>query len=42
VNYRKLNDVTKNDYFLLLRIDDKLDMLDKVRWFSTLDLQSGF
>jgi hypothetical protein len=42
VDYRRLNDVTKKDCFLLLRIDDILDMLAGAKWFSTLDLKSGY
>jgi hypothetical protein len=42
VDYRKLNDVTRKDCFPLPRIDDTLDMLAGVKWFSTLDLKSGY
>ena len=42
VDYRGLNAVTKADTFPLPRIDDLLDQLDKARYFSTLDLASGF
>lgn len=38
VDYRKLNQVTKLDEFLLLRIDDTLDLLAGNGYFSTLDL----
>jgi hypothetical protein len=41
VDYRKLNNVTKKDCFLLPRIDDTLDTLAGAKWFSTLDLKSG-
>ncbi len=42
VDYRGLNAVTKPDTFPLPRIDDLLDQLGKARYFSTLDLASGF
>ena len=42
VDYRGLNDVTKTDSFPLPRIEDLLDMLGQARYFSTLDLASGF
>jgi hypothetical protein len=43
--YRKLNDITKKDCFPLPRIDDTMDTLDSLagaKWFSTLDLKSGY
>ena len=42
VDYRKLNSVTKPDVFPILRIDDMLDQLGKSKYFSTLDLASGY
>jgi hypothetical protein len=39
--YRKLNDVTK-DCFPLSRIDDTLETLAGAKWFSPLDLKSGY
>ena len=42
VDYRKLNAVTRTEAFPLPRIDDYLDTLAGARYFSTLDLASGF
>ena len=42
VDYRKVNAVTKRDVYPLPRIDDILDTLGKSRYFTTLDLASGF
>ena len=42
VDYRKLNAVTKTQVYPLPRIEDYLDALAGVRYFSTLDLASGF
>ena len=42
VDYRGLNAVTKADTFPLPRIDELLDQLGKSRYFSTIDLASGF
>ena len=42
VDYRRLNSVTKPDIFPLPRIDDYLDVLSGAKYFSTLDLSSGF
>ncbi|GFW09580.1 retrovirus-related Pol polyprotein from transposon 412 [Trichonephila clavipes] len=42
VDYRKLNDVTKKDSYPLPRIDDTLDTLSGHKWFSNLDLKSGY
>ena len=42
VDYRKLNTVTKKDVYPLPRIDDTLDLLATNKFFSTLDLASGY
>lgn len=42
VDYRLLNSVTVKDAFPLPRIDDSLDCLSGAKWFSTLDMASGY
>ena len=42
VDYRKLNQISKLDEFPLPRIDGTLDLLAGTRYFTTLDLASGF
>ena len=42
VDYRKLNSITKRDVYPLPRIDDSLATLSEGRWFSTMDLTSGY
>ena len=42
VDYRGLNAATKTDSFPLPRIEDLLNVLGQARYFSTLDLASGF
>ena len=42
IDYRKLNDLTRKDAYPIPRIDDTLDMHSGSKYFSTLDLASGY
>ena len=42
IDYRRLNQVTKLDEYPLPHIDDTLDLLTRARYFTTLDLASGY
>ncbi len=42
VDYRKVNAITRKDAYPLPRIDDSLDALSRAKWFSTIDLLSGY
>ena len=42
VDYRKLNQVTKQDSHPLPRVDDLLDAFNRYKLFSALDLRSGY
>ena len=42
VDYREVNDLTVKDSYPLPRIDDSLDALSGAKWFSSLDLRSGY
>ena len=42
IDYRHLNSFTKNDTYPLPRINDIIDQLGSMKYFSTLDLASGY
>ena len=42
VDYRRLNSGSRKDVYLLPRIDDILDTLGQTKFFSSLDLCSGY
>ena len=42
IDFRPLNRVTTHDKYPLPRIDDLLDQLGKSRYFTSLDLASGY
>ncbi|UYV78077.1 hypothetical protein LAZ67_16000034, partial [Cordylochernes scorpioides] len=42
VDYRRLNKVTKKDVYPLPRIDDTLDSLKGAKFYSSMDLRSGY
>ncbi|GFV85105.1 retrovirus-related Pol polyprotein from transposon 297 [Trichonephila clavipes] len=42
VDYRKLKSVTKKDVYPMPRIDDTLDCLKGAKFFSSMDLRSGY
>ena len=42
IDYRKLNQVTQKDSYPLPNIQDCLDSLDGAKFFSTMDLSSGY
>ena len=41
-DYRKVNDITREDAYPLPRIDECLDTLTGSAWFTTIDLRSGY
>ena len=42
IDYRRLNNITKKDSYPLPRIDDALDRLGGAKYFSAMDLISGY
>jgi hypothetical protein len=42
VDYRRLNAVTKRDVYPLPRMDDVFDRIAGAKYFSSLDLMSGY
>lgn len=42
IDYRTLNNITKKNSYSLLRIDELLESLQGSRYFSKLDLASGY
>ena len=42
VDFRRLNSITQKDVYPLPRVDDILDTLGNARFFTTLDLASGY
>ncbi|KAH9131277.1 hypothetical protein LEN26_007781 [Aphanomyces euteiches] len=42
IDYRRLNEVTIMDSYPLPRIDDLLDVLGNAKYFSTMDVASGY
>ena len=42
IDYRKVNAVTKSDAYPLPRIDELLERYQTAKWFTSMDLASGF
>ncbi|UYV63748.1 hypothetical protein LAZ67_2005487, partial [Cordylochernes scorpioides] len=42
VDFRRLNHITKKEVYPLPRIDDVLDHLSSARYYSTMDLKTGY
>lgn len=42
IDYRRLNEVTEKDVYLLPRMDEVLESLGNAKYFSMMDLTSRF
>lgn len=42
IDFRKVNEITKKDAYLLLRVNATLDKLRGTRYLSTIDLKNGY
>lgn len=42
IDYRKLNEVTKKEIYAIPRTEDAIDALNGAKWFTTIDLASGY
>ena len=42
IDYRRVNSITKKDAYPLPRIDEMMDALGEAKWFSSMDLTSGY
>ncbi len=42
VNYRQLNKITKQDSYFLLLIKELQDRLNRVKWFTSLNLKEAY
>ena len=42
MDFRRINSKTIKDAYFLPRIDETLDALHGAKWFTSLDLQSGY